>query len=231
VSAKPWGRRTGIALAIILAGLCLWHLAWLGFLTRGAFRAEYTKVTGGDGLAMAVNPFTDEIRVHAVVARTGHKLSDPDDLLRKVRDENLLKAHGTQSFRHGLNHQFDPYAMLLPYRVVVAPTALPYKLSSGAEVNVWTIDVGAINGNGASLCTLTYQTGLSRSDAFGLRDEAGQIWADFRVYADRTGCRETRIGVAEAGSQEERRASENFVTFSYSKGEDGAWREHSREAR
>jgi hypothetical protein len=228
VSAKPWGRRAGLALAIIVVGLVLWHFAWLGFLTRGAFRAEYTKATGGDGLAMEVNPFTNEIRVHAIVARTSLRLSDPDDLLRKARDENLLKTHGTESFRHGLNHQFDPYAMVLPYRVVVAPAPLPYKLPSGQEVSVWAIDAGPASGNGSSACTLTYESDLAGTNAAALRDEAGSIWADFRVYAERTGCRETRIRVLKGDSQERPGGSEDSMSFSYTKGEDGAWREAPR---
>lgn len=225
VSTKPWGRRAGLALALVVLGVCLWHLAWLGFLTRGTFRAEYTKASGGDGLAMEVNPLTNVIRVHAIVARTSLRLSDPDDLLRKARDENLLKTHGTESFRHGLNHQYDPYTMVLPYRVVVAPAPLPYKLPSGQEVRVWAIDSGPASGNGSSACTVTYQSGLTGTDAGALRDEAGSIWADFRVYAERTGCRETRISALEPDSRKQPTESESFVTALYRNGEDGTWRE------
>lgn len=224
-----WGRRAGFALAIIILGPCLWHLAWLGFLTRGTFHAEYIKPTGGDGLAMDVNPLTDLIQVNATMDRTSLSLADPSDLLRKTTDENLLRVHGTESFRHGLAHQYDPYAIMFPYRVVVAPSSLIYRLPSGEELKVWAIDTVRLSGdgydNGDAACTLKYQTAFSLDDAVALHDEAGGIWADFRIYAERTGCKETRISVMKAGSRGTPGEAESLVSFTYKRDKDGVWRE------
>ncbi len=228
--SKPFsrlGRRLIAAFMLPVFILFLWHVIWLGILTRGTFHAEYSKLSGGDGLAVSVNPVTNLITVQATVRRNSFSLADPEDFLRKTADETQLAIHGRKSFSHNLKEQYDPYALTLPYRIHVPRTPLPYRLSTGESLQVWLIS-SAHSAQGRT-CTLEYQTAQRTNDPAALLGESQSIWQEFHIYANKERCHEAVLTAVDPPPGRTPDQTSDRRTSMYKLTADGSWRSANHE--
>ena len=122
-------------------------------------------------------------------------------------------------------------ALLLPVALLCAcsngPAYRSVTLPSGRVVKV--LGVGPIRfGSGEIGLSLTYQTDLKISDQDALRKEADEIWAAFRVDAEKAGVHSAIISANEIPEGMIIKKSRTY-TFVYQKSDIGEWHQLNKE--
>ena len=66
---------------------------------------------------------------------------------------------------------------------VGGPATTPHVLSTGRTIRI--ISIASMSGSFGQALALSYQTDMKVNDVDGLRNEVAEIWADFRIEADK----------------------------------------------